>query len=184
MASSITSPDLGHVSDDTSLLHHSLNSHYAPYSPYQDSPGSAFEQYHQIPTTEAYSFLDSGLKPPARENLRPESGHGDHLGLRASFNGSLQPSLSSKDNCSYELRERLSRPDKRPSGEVLEINEQAKPTTLSSSKGYSDIIISVMFLILCFPFCFVFVYALYLNDKPIDGEHWDIIQFLLRLVYT
>ena len=182
MATQMISSDLSQVTDDTLLLHPSLDSPYTPHTPYRDVPARSSDSYDQIPETEAYSFLDLNLQPPARDTVSPAGGHTKYHGVRDSSLQRSQPSLSVTHEDDLKLQERVSRDKESPDWEASGNDEDAKPTTLSSSKGSFDLVVAMVLLVLCLPFCFVLGYATYLNKKPVDEKHWILIQHVLKIV--
>ena len=177
MSSNITSPGFSRITDDASLMDHSADSPYIPYSPYLDSPELPSDRYYQIPATEVYSFLESTPKPVIRGSPKRPRALNNTFRTKAETHTSKESSLSYTHEDPIELQKVGSSIEKSDTSHILGTDGLfAEPTTLSSSKSSSDLLIAIIYFVFCLPFCFVLVYVGYLNGKPVNERWWTYIQ--------
>ena len=181
MATANTDFDLNHTADDTSLLHDSSDHQYDLVSFLHRFPKLS-NSISESPAADVKSTLDSGLKYRVRSVTSETSMRKDCPGLESPSIRSLRPSLYFPMKESLELQKRALELEHDLDQENLNTSigvESARPL---ATKAKIDFLIAIVLILLCLPFCFVFWYAIYLNHKLMDVEHWTRIQETVKLV--
>ena len=171
-------PNLSQITDDSFLLHRSSDPRYE-----NENPGVSETRYIQSLATDGRPNHDAGLKQRARSIVSGANMRKDSLKLRSLSILNSQP-LALLQQESFESLGRVLKPEHKFEEEIPYLGDNAMPTTLSSSKGRSDLAIAMTLIVFCLPFFFVFCYVIHLNHKPIDEDHWTRIQEILKLVST
>ena len=179
-SSNFISPDLGHLSDDASLLRFSPNT---AYDPYQDSPQLEDDESAYSPEVETYSFLESGSKQGVRNAGKASPAYLYHRGFKGALVRKLPPSKFSTSKENIQLRELEPRPEKNHDIEFPGAEERSEAATIPSFWGkLLDVTQSVLLLIATVSFYAVLGYVMSLNDKAVDEEVWTAIQNFQKIV--